>query len=124
MDDDTEPLGRKATPPTTDPWDLDFDRASRAKGAGFTFIKWALTAELKGPAKAVLLALAIRADGNGECWPELETLSRDSGLARATVTRAIARLENEGWIEVEHGRRKGAKRDVNRYHIRMDRAPF
>ena len=63
-----------------DPWLAEYDQASREADGAFRFTRWAISVKVRGPAKAVLLALAIRADRKtGECWPSLRTLADDSG---------------------------------------------
>ena len=58
-----------------------------------------LEAELPGPAKAVAWALSIRAKrSTGVAWPSLDRLAVDSGLGKATVRRALARLRAAGFV--------------------------
>lgn len=66
------------------------------------WIRWARSIgdSLKGPARAVLLALATFADASGRCWPSTAALARASGLSAATVKRARRRLKRDGWVEV------------------------
>ena len=45
--------------------------------------------------KAILYALASRANEDGECWPSIRTLCRDSGLAQRTVQAHLQRLVNQ-----------------------------
>ncbi len=53
------------------------------------------------------LALANRADEDGRCYPSIRTLQGDTGLARATVYRAISQLSEKGEITVVPGGGKG-----------------
>lgn len=48
--------------------------------------------------RAVLRALAARTDSQGVCWPSQALLARDTGLARSTVARCLAYLEEIGLI--------------------------
>lgn len=51
---------------------------------------------------AVLLALASRATAaDGRAWPSLRTLAADAGVSRATVCRALMRLEAAGLVTRE-----------------------
>ena len=43
--------------------------------------------------KLVLLALAHYADDNGQCWPSLDKLGKDTGLHPKSVSRCIRRLK-------------------------------
>jgi DNA-binding transcriptional ArsR family regulator len=53
--------------------------------------------ELSGShvAKAILYALASRANEKGECWPSVKTLCRDSGLAERTVQTHLQSLVDQ-----------------------------
>lgn len=69
---------------------------------------WAWHQKIKpATSKLVLLCLAdCHNDGNGQCNPGVEYISRVSGLDRKTVISALANLEAIGAIraEKEHGR--------------------
>ena len=85
----------------------------------FRWIRLAREAPLTGARKAVLFALASRANDRGECWPSVKTLVRDAGVSERTVQRTLRELAIDGWIEVRErppgpGRRQGA----NRYRVR------
>lgn len=55
---------------------------------------------VKGPARAVLWVIAYHADRDtGECWVGQRRLARESGLARATVQRALDKLFADGVLE-------------------------
>ncbi len=53
------------------------------------------------PAKAVLMALADRADDSGSAWPSLETLSSDTCFGRTAVIGAVKWLETTGAVVVD-----------------------
>jgi len=67
----------------------------------------------------VLLALASCGDWNTgqRCHPSVETIVTRSGLSRATVTRTLKRLRDEGWII----RRTWRRRHATTYDICVDR---
>ena len=48
--------------------------------------------------KAILFALASRANDGGECWPSLRKLCSDSGLARRTVQINLQQLIEAGLV--------------------------
>lgn len=51
--------------------------------------------------KLVLLALAHYADDNGQCWPSLDKLGKDTGLHPKSVSRCIRRLKKRKLIETK-----------------------
>lgn len=66
--------------------------------------------DLPHRAVAVYCYLYERANENGECWPAIETISREIKLSRSTVKRAIADLKKAGFIDTEQRyRTKGGK---------------
>lgn len=56
-----------------------------------------------GSARAIMYALASRANKSGECWPGLSTIARDAGTSRASVVRALPKLAALGEIHIQHG---------------------
>jgi hypothetical protein len=63
---------------------------------------WARDKKLKLAQKAVLMALAIRANEDGECWPNLSTLMNDSGVSdKHTIIKTLKELERLGLICTE-----------------------
>jgi len=65
-----------------------------------------------GSMAKVFLAVACRLNDEQECWPGIPTISKDTGLNRTTVERAISKLEEDGVLEVD--RKIG---EVNIYHM-------
>ena len=63
----------------------------------------------------VWLALANRADKSGCCYPSITTLRADTGLARATIHKAIHELVEGNEISVTPGGGKG--NPTNHYQI-------
>jgi hypothetical protein len=59
--------------------------------------------------------------GELKAYKRWETITSESGLSKATIHRAIQKIEGKGYLEVEHGRynRKKGKRDRNRYWAKM-----
>jgi hypothetical protein len=64
--------------------------------------------------KLVLFALASRIDDNGECWPSLATLRKDTGLAQRTVQYRLRSLVARGLVSCEE--RRGAT-TILRLHL-------
>ncbi|WP_440030457.1 helix-turn-helix domain-containing protein [Chromobacterium amazonense] len=69
--------------------------------------------------KMVLLALADRANDEGECWPGQDELARKSSLSARSVVSHIEWLEGHGLIRVER-RQRGSTRLSNRYIVTLD----
>ena len=63
---------------------------------------WAYTADIRAPAKPVLVALSEHADDSGRCWPSLSRLADMTGYDVRTVRRAVRALEKCRLISVEH----------------------
>jgi hypothetical protein len=63
---------------------------------------YATTPDLDSTPKAVLVALAFRANRDGVAWPTVRTLMNDTGLSDASVRRGLRRLIADGRIEVVH----------------------
>ena len=57
--------------------------------------------------KTVLLALAVHADKQGQCYPSQRALSERLGVSRKSVTRAIGSLRHKQLLLVEERRRDG-----------------
>ena len=54
--------------------------------------------ELPSRARAVYMYLRDRSDAEGKCWPGIKTIARDMNLSRSTVKRALADLEQYGYL--------------------------
>ena len=68
--------------------------------------------------KDVLAYLTSRATARGYAWPSYEAIMRDCAIAsRATVNKALTALETQGYVNITHGERKGARNKSNRYRI-------
>jgi DNA-binding transcriptional regulator YhcF (GntR family) len=67
----------------------------------FQAIKWAFAQDIPGSEKLILLALANRVDGDGDCWPSMSTIAKDAGVSRATVMRVVTKLEDQGLVSLE-----------------------
>lgn len=64
--------------------------------------------DIRGPAKAVLLVLALRADQTGCCWPSVETVAQDAGLSVTATKQALRHLVALGLIS-RQTRSRGAR---------------
>lgn len=61
----------------------------------------------------VLLHVCLKANKRGRLFPAHKTLADEMGLSRATVVRAMAVLEAQGWIERIRRRRKDGTRSTD-----------
>ena len=46
----------------------------------------------------VYMYLKDRANSTGSCWPGIKTIAKDLNLSRSTVKRALADLEQHGYL--------------------------
>jgi len=68
-------------------------------------------------AKLVYLYLCDR-EKDGVAWPGLNTIARDLSMSRNTVKRAVADLEQFGYVRKEiFFREEDGKQSSNRYYI-------
>jgi len=68
-------------------------------------------------AKLVYLYLSDRKK-DGVAWPGINAMARDLSMSRNTVKRAVADLEQFGYIRKEiFFREEDGKQSSNRYHI-------
>lgn len=66
------------------------------------------------PAFAVLFTLAEHCDGQGRCFPFIDTIAERTGLSRRTTERALSDLRKRGLVESRlRGRARG-----NEYWLR------
>lgn len=75
------------------------------------------TADLPHRAVAVYMYLKDRADKSGSCWPAISTISKDMGMSRSTVKRALTDLEAAGYLKKEFRYRENGSYTSNRYTI-------
>jgi hypothetical protein len=79
----------------------------------------------------LLVALSERFNGQyydatGElfAWPSREYLMARAAIpSKDTIAKSIKQAEARGYLYVEHGRRRGQRRDVNKYFARMPQGP-
>lgn len=81
----------------------------------FKVTNWVWTrSESRNGARLVMLALADRADDNGQAWPSVDDLAERTKLSPRAVQKAIANLVEIGELEVVNG---GGRHRSNRYRI-------
>ena len=74
--------------------------------------------ELNHRARAVYMYLKDHADKQGTCWPGIKTISRNLGLSRSTVKRALDDLCGAGLVVKESRWRENGSLTSNLYRIR------
>ncbi len=64
-----------------------------------SFMALAWKAAIPSGRKLVLLSLCDHANGQGECYPSVETIARKCGMGQRTVQQHISELESAGVLE-------------------------
>lgn len=74
--------------------------------------------DLPARAKTVYMYLKDRSNKDGECWPAVKTIARDTSMSISTVKRAIADLIRYGLLTKEYRYRENGSHSSNRYYIK------
>lgn len=74
--------------------------------------------ELPSRAKIVYMYLKDRSNAEGECWPAIKTIAKDTSLSMSTVKRAIADLIRCGLLKKESRYRENGSNSSNRYFLK------
>ncbi len=69
-------------------------------------------------AKTVYMYLKDRSNAEGECWPAIKTIARDTSMSVSTVKRALADLSQCGLLRKERRFRENRGNTSNRYFIK------
>lgn len=75
--------------------------------------RWCLGLAVDAYAKAILHSLIQYVDENGECWPSVERIARESGMSPRKARATIRRLEDHGLLSVV----RSQGRCTNRYRL-------
>lgn len=67
---------------------------------------------------AIMARLADFSSDEGLCWPSVATIARQIGAGSSTVSKAIAGLEQDGWL-IRTARRKGNRNASNMYQLNV-----
>ena len=73
--------------------------------------------DLSHRARAVYMYLKDRADQEGKCWPEIQTISAELHLSRSTVKRALDELCKADLIAKDHRWRENGSLTSNLYRV-------
>lgn len=74
--------------------------------------------EIPSRAKAVYMYLKDRSNAEGECWPAIKTIARDTSMSVSTVKRALNDLLKCGLLRKECRYRENGSNSSNRYYIK------
>lgn len=85
----------------------------------FQAMAWAVKQPLPTNEKFLLIMLANYASNeDGDCFPAIETLMRDTALARSTVRKCLVNLQTKGYISA-HERWSNGRQLSNSYQMAM-----
>jgi len=74
--------------------------------------------EVSSRAKTVYMYLKDRSNAEGECWPAIKTMARDTSMSISTVKRALADLIRCGILCKEYRYRQNGSKSSNRYFLK------
>ena len=74
--------------------------------------------EIPSRAKSVYMYLKDRSNAEGECWPAIKTIARDTSMSVSTVKRALNDLLKCGFLRKECRYRENGSNSSNRYFIK------
>ncbi|GAB6106098.1 helix-turn-helix domain-containing protein [Fusibacter bizertensis] len=74
--------------------------------------------EISSRGKTVYMYLKDRSNTEGECWPAIKTIARDTSMSVSTVKRALADLIRCGLLNKEYRHRENGSKSSNRYYVR------
>lgn len=75
--------------------------------------------ELPPRAKALYMYLRDRTGKNGECWPAIKTIARDTSMSVSTVKRAMNDLVKHGLLTKERRTRENNGDTSNLYKLKL-----
>lgn len=74
--------------------------------------------EIPSRAKAVYMYLKDRSNAEGECWPALKTIAKDTSMSVSTVKRAMEDLLKHELLRKERRYRENGGNSSNRYFLK------
>jgi DNA-binding transcriptional ArsR family regulator len=83
-------------------------------------LNWAWSQECpNASAKLVLLALADKANEDGECWPGMDTVADMAGVSTRQVSTHLANLEDAGLIVRKRRRSRAGRLGRYTFHLNL-----
>ena len=74
--------------------------------------------DVSSRAKIVYMYLKDRSNAEGECWPAIKTIARDTSMSVSTVKRALNDLLKRGLLRKECRYRENGSNSSNCYFIK------
>jgi predicted transcriptional regulator len=62
--------------------------------------------------------LKDRSNADGECWPAIKTIARDTSMSVSTVKRALADLMQHGFLRKERRYRENGGNSSNKFYLK------
>lgn len=81
------------------------------------FFKKIYEKNLATRAKVLYMYLYDRSNSDGECYPSISTISKDTGMSKSTIKRAMGDLVREKLLYVEKRQRENSGNTSNRYFL-------
>ena len=75
--------------------------------------------ELPPRAKSLYMYLKDRSNKDGECWPAIKNISKDTSMSVSTVKRAMTDLISHGLLSKEKRSRENGGDTSNRYFLKI-----
>lgn len=83
-------------------------------------LNWAWSQQCpNATSKLVLLALADKANEDGECWPGMGKVAEMAGISARQVSTHLGRLEDAGLLTRSRSRRDDGTMSCYRYHLNV-----
>jgi len=79
----------------------------------------ALDARITSSAKLTLIAICNYVDQNGQWTLKVETIAEKTSQSRRTVLTNIQKLQELGYLEVDHNRRDDGRQGANTYRVQF-----
>lgn len=83
-----------------------------------SFFGYIYREEISSRGKTVYMYLKDRSNAEGECWPAIKTIARDTSMSVSTVKRALADLIRCGLLSKEFRHRENGSKSSNRYFLK------
>ena len=71
-------------------------------------------------AKALYMYLKDRSNKDGECWPTIKNIAKDTSMSVSTVKRAMIDLIGHGLLTKESRYRENGSFSSNRYFLKFN----
>lgn len=87
-------------------------------------MNWAWGLDVPTGEKIVLLALADRANDDGECWPGYASMAEKCSMSERNVMRIVVALEEKNLLKIDHRKNpENNRQKTNVYHLNIEQKP-